>query len=295
MNHKTTVCVHVGLIAIGLLAASMAVEAADEGDWIPLFDGKTLDGWVPKIRGYALGDNYADTFRVEDGAITVSFDGYNEFGGRFGHLFYKTPYSHYRLRFEYRIYGEPAQGIPDWAFRNSGVMIHSPCPESMPRDQDFPVSLEFQLLGGRGDGKLRPTGNLCTPGTNVVYAGHFEETHCIDSSAPTFDGDDWIDAEILVLGDEKIVHYINGKEVLEYERPTYGGGAVSGHDPMLFHDGDPMTGGYISLQAEGHPVQFRNIELMDLDAAPPDPGLYCPVESGAGGSGASGPQVTSAQ
>ena len=277
MPNKVPEWLCAGLIVLAGTAASLAAAAGQEGgNWIALFDGKTLDGWVPKIRGYALGDNYADTFRVEDGAITMSYDGYDEFDGRFGHLFYKIPYSHYRLRFEYRIYGEPAKGIPDWAFRNSGVMIHSPCPESMLRDQDFPISLEFQLLGGRGDGKPRPTGNLCTPGTNVVYDGHFEETHCIDSSAPTFGGDDWIKAEILVLGDEKIVHYINGKEVLEYERPTYGGGAVSGHDPTLFRDGQPLTGGYISLQAEGHPVQFRNIELMNLDAASKGRDLYCP-------------------
>ena len=280
MNHKTTRWVYAGLIALAGLAASLAAPAAEKGEWIPLFDGKSLDGWVPKIRGYALGENFADTFRVEDGAITVSFDGYDDFGGRFGHLFYEKPYSRYRLRFEYRIYGEPARGIPDWAFRNSGVMIHSPCPESMPRDQDFPISLEFQLLGGRGDGKPRPTGNLCTPGSNVVYAGHFEETHCIDSTAPTFDGTEWIKAEILVLGDEKIVHYINGKEVLEYEHPTYGGGSVSGADATLFRDGEPMTGGYISLQAEGHPVQFRNIELMDLGGTPADSKLYCPGKPG---------------
>jgi 3-keto-disaccharide hydrolase len=296
MNHKTTAWVYAGLIALAGFTASLRTAAAEEeGNWVSLFDGKTLDGWVPKIRGYALGENYADTFRVEAGAITVSYDGYEDFGGRFGHLFYKVPYSHYRLRFEYRIYGEPAQGIPDWAFRNSGVMIHSPCPQSMPRDQDFPISLEFQLLGGRGDGAPRPTGNLCTPGSNVVFAGHFEETHCINSSAPTFDDDEWIHAELLVLGDERIVHYINGKEVLEYERPTFGGGAVSGHDPTIVRDGGPMTGGYISLQAEGHPVQFRNIELMNLDDAPQNTNLYCPDESGTGSSAASWPHVTSAR
>lgn len=233
-------------------------------EWESLFDGRSLDGWTPKISGYPLGENFADTFRVEDGAMTMSYDGYESFDGRFGHIFYEKPYSHFRLRLEYRIFGEPIPGIPPWAFRNSGVMFHSLPPETMPPAQDFPVSLEMQLLRGRSDGEPRPTGNVCTPGTHVVYQGQFDETHCIQSSSPTFDGDEWVSAELLVLGDERIVHYIDGEPVLEYERPTYGGGGLSEHYPALLRVGEPVKSGYIALQAEGHPIQFRNIEIMDL-------------------------------
>jgi hypothetical protein len=265
-------------VEAGIVNQALAdAEATEACGWERLFDGRSLDGWTPKIRGHRLGENYADTFRVEAGAITVSYDGYESFGGRFGHLFYEKPYSHYRLRFEYRIFGEPTKDIPTWAFRNSGVMIHSPPPETMPPEQDFPVSLEMQLLRGRGDGEPRPTGNVCTPGTQVVYQGKLDETHCIQSVSPTIDSDNWVKAELFVLGNEKIVHYINGEAVLEYERPIYGGLGVSGHYPALVHDGAPVRSGYISLQAEGHPIQFRNIELMDLAGRK---NLQCNDESG---------------
>lgn len=264
MNHKR--------LCSGLLTALLAASPVSAGEcpWVQLFDGATLDGWTPKIRGYAYGENFADTFRVEDGAITVSYDGYEDFGGRFGHLFYASPFSRYRLRLEYRIYGDAIPGTPDWAFRNSGVMYHALPPDTMPLEQEFPVSLEMQFLRGRGDGEPRPTGNLCTPNTNTVYRGKFDETHCIQSSSPTFDSDEWVTAELLVLGDERVVHMINGEEVLRFEKPTYGGPGQSVHnlDPALV--GEPVTGGYIAVQAEGHPVQFRNIELVDLEGADAD-------------------------
>ncbi len=56
-----------------------AQTRADAKDWVPLFNGKNLDGWIPKIAGYPLGEHYADTFRVEDGILKVSYDKYPEF------------------------------------------------------------------------------------------------------------------------------------------------------------------------------------------------------------------------
>jgi len=254
------------LLSLALAAGSAPAfaDSADDEAWIALFNGENLDGWTAKIRGYPAGENFADTFRVEDGLLTVSYAGYESFDERFGHLFYRDAFSHYRLRLEYRFTGEPFAGAPAWAFRNSGAMLHSQPPGSMPPGQDFPISLEMQFLGGLGDGRDRPTGNLCTPGTNVEYQGHFEETHCLNSSSPTFDGDQWVRAEALVLGGDRIVHYINGAAVIEYAHPTYGGGVVSGHRPEMKPDGEPLTEGYISLQSEGHVIQFRNVELLDL-------------------------------
>ena len=239
-------------------------EPSDEEEWLALFNGRDLDDWVVKIRDYSAGENFANTFRVEDGLLTVSYDGYDEFNDRFGHIFYKQPYSHYRMRVEYRFIGEPLQGAPEWAHRNSGAMLHSQAPESMPPGQDFPISLEMQFLGGLSDGEERPTGNLCTPGTHVEYQGQFEEEHCLNSTSPTLDGDQWVRAEALVLGDEKIVHYINGEAVIEYAQPTFGGGVVSGHRPEMKPDGESLGEGYISLQSEGHAIQFRRVELLDL-------------------------------
>lgn len=253
------------LLSPGLaFAQSAPLPSAPPADWIQLFNGENLDGWIPKIRGYAPGENFGDTFRVEDGLLTVAYDAYERFDSRFGHLFYEQPFSHYWLRVEYRFVGEQAPEGPSWATRNSGAMLHSQPPETMPDAQDFPISIEVQFLGGLGDGNPRPTANLCTPGTNVVYAGEFTTAHCINSSSPTFDGDQWVTVEVLVRGSSRMIHYVNGEQVIEFENMTTGGGNVSGHRPEMKPEGQPLGEGYISLQSESHPVQFRRVEVLNL-------------------------------
>jgi hypothetical protein len=253
------------IIVFSLLLTGVCFgQPKDEEEWITLYNGEDLQDWTPKIRGHAVGENFQNTFRVEDGLFTVSYDGYDEFNEQFGHIFYKDPFSHYRLIVEYRFIGEYLADTPEWAYRNSGVMVHSQDPETMPPDQDFPISLEVQFLGGLSDGKPRPTGNMCSPGTHIEYEGVFNETHCINSTSPTFDGDQWVVAEVLVHGADRIVHYINGEAVIEYENVTFGGGVVSGHRPEMKPDGEPIGEGYISLQSEGHPIQFRRVALLNL-------------------------------
>jgi hypothetical protein len=245
-----------------ILLLSATLPAADAA-WIQLFNGKNLDGWTPKITGHELGDNYGNTFRVEGGVLKVSYDQYKEFGGRFGHLFWKDKLSRYRLGIEYRFVGDQAPAGPNWARRNSGVMLHCQDPKTMTRDQDFPISIEAQFLGGLGAG-TRTTANLCTPGTNVVRSGALFTPHCVNSTSPTFHGDQWVRVEIEVLGGDTIRHYIDGLLVLEYEKPQVGGGAVSRHDPAAKVDGTILTGGHISLQSESHPIEFRKVELKAL-------------------------------
>ncbi|HKZ30761.1 MAG TPA: DUF1080 domain-containing protein [Vicinamibacteria bacterium] len=252
------------ILLLLILPALASAADPDEKQWIPLFNGKDLAGWVPKITGYEAGVNFGDTFRVENGVLRVVYDKYDTFGGRFGHLFYETPFSHYVIAVEYRFVGEQAKGGPDWAFRNSGVMIHGQPVATMKQDQDFPICIEAQFLGGRGDGKPRSTANLCTPGTNVVMNGQLETRHCVNSSSKTLDGDQWVRVEIEVHGGGEIVHRVNGETVLQYEKPQIGGGNVAGHDPALMKDAELLTSGSISLQAESHPVEFRKVELLNL-------------------------------
>jgi hypothetical protein len=248
-----------------LFPASPAVTAgAEKKEWIQLFNGRDLEGWTPKIAGYALGDNFADTFRVEGGVLKVAYDGYGDkFADRFGHLFYRRSFSHYVIAVEYRFLGQQAPGGPDWAFKNSGIMIHGQPAASMRKDQDFPISIEVQLLGGRETGD-RPTANLCTPGTNVVMNGALFTEHCLNSKSPTFRGDEWVRVEVEVHGDGLVRHVVNGVEVLRYEKPQIGGGVVSNYDPAVKKDGQPLTEGTISLQSESHPIEFRKVELLDL-------------------------------
>ena len=235
----------------------------DKEDWIQIFNGKNLEGWDVKIRGYDLNDNYANTFRVEDGILKVSYDNYDSFNETFGHLFYNQKFSYYKLRSEYRFVGDQVKGGPDWAFRNNGFMLHSQSAQSMGKNQDFPISIEGQLLGGREEGE-RSTANLCTPGTNVVMNGKLITEHCINSTSKTYRGDVWVSVEFIVYGDERIIHMVEGDTVLSYEKPQYGGGSVSDFDPGIMQEGKLLDEGYISIQAESHPTEFRKIEVLNL-------------------------------
>lgn len=248
---------------ICLLITSTFCSKAQQNRWKQLFNGRNLKNWTPKITGYPAGENFGNTFRIQDGRITVSYEKYDSFNNRFGHLFYKKKYSHYLLAIEYRFTGEQIPGGPAWARKNSGVMLHSQSPFSMLRDQDFPISLEDQFLEGDSTGN-RPTCNLCTPGTDVKLNGKKAESHCIQSSSPTFRNGGWIRAEVLVLGDSVIKHIVNGDTVLVYEKPVYGGGVVTNYDPAQKPDGQPLSSGYIALQSESSPIEFRKVEIIDL-------------------------------
>jgi hypothetical protein len=261
------------LLALTLCASIAGCAAARTGsprsdpdarEWVQLFNGTNLDGWTPKIRTHDLGDNFGNTFRVVDGNFSVRYDQYTDFEEKFGHIYYKDPFSYYLIAVEYRFVGDQAPEGPAWATRNSGIMVHSQPPETMLKDQDFPISIEVQLLGGLGTGP-RTTANLCTPGTHVVYNGELHTAHCTTSTSETYDGDQWVRAEVLVLGDSIIKHIVNGDTVLTYSQPQIGGGSVNPFDPATKQDGKILTGGYITLQSESHPIDFRKVELLNLE------------------------------
>jgi hypothetical protein len=220
-----------------------------------------MDDWTIKIAGYEAGINFNNTFLVEDGLLKVNYDNYQDFNGEFGHIFYKEPFSNYILRVEYRFTGDQVPGGPGWAFRNSGAMLHCQPPESMGKDQDFPVSIEAQFLGGNGTNE-RPTANLCTPGTNVYVADSLFTPHCISSASKTYHGDQWVTVEMIVHSAGNIYHVIEGDTVLTYSKPQVGGNNVP--EGFKLTPGTLLGDGYISLQAESHPIEFRKVELLDL-------------------------------
>jgi hypothetical protein len=238
---------------------------SDDSEWISLFNGKDLEDWTPKIRYHDLGENYGNTFRVADGLLQIRYepDKYPKFGERFGHLFYKTSYSHYRLRVEYRFVGEQCNEGAGWAFRNSGMMLHSEDPKTMAQDQEFPVSIEVQILGGDGQ-KKRSTANLCTPGTNVVKDGKLFLPHCTSSSSETFHGDQWVTVEVEVNGSGDWKHYVNGELVMAYSQPQLDNRDAHAKELASKRDGLLLESGYIALQSESHPVDFRKVELLLL-------------------------------
>lgn len=257
MKNLTLYFLFILLLFVDLVGCTQSKE-----EWIQLFNGKDLTGWTPKIRGYPAGENFGNTFRVEDGIMKVSYDQYDKFDLRYGHLFYNEPFSDYIIRVEYRFVGEQCKDGQGWAFRNSGIMVHGQTPESMGLDQNFPVSIEVQLLGGNGV-DTRTTGNLCTPGTNVVMEDKLILRHCITSGSKTYHGDQWVTSETEVRGNEIIKHFINGDLVLDYTKPQLDERDEDAR--KLIVDGELMLfGGTISLQSESHPIEFRKVELKLL-------------------------------
>lgn len=234
-----------------------------EPEWRSIFNGEDLTGWTPKFAGFPLGENYRNTFRVEDGLLKVSYDEWAGFNQEFGHIFYEEEFSNYRMRFEYRFVNEQVPGGPGWAFRNSGIMLHCQPPETMTIDQDFPVSVEGQILGGNGTDD-RTTANVCTPGTNVVIDGELVTRHCINSSSSTFHGDQWVTMEVEVIGSESVKQWINDELVFELTLPQLDPRDENAQKLVVDENNLLISRGYVSLQAESHPVHFRNIEVMEL-------------------------------
>lgn len=251
------------VLLLTIAVSGFAQKKNKYGKWIRLFNGKDLKDWTVKIKDHPVGDNFGNTFRVVNGVIQVSYDQYGgKFKEQFGHMFYKKKFSAYLLEVEYRFIGDQIADGPGWAFRNSGMMLHGQSPETMALDQDFPISLEAQLLGGNGKDE-RTTNNLCTPGTNVYMNGKLFTPHCVNSSSRTFHGDQWVKARVLVLGDSIVKHIVEGDTVLVFEKPQY-----DGRDKWVkkagLKDGELIKEGTISLQSESHPVEFRKVELFNL-------------------------------
>lgn len=255
------------------LSSAFAQNNPDKTEWLPLFNGKDLSGWDIKIAGQELNDNFKNTFSVDNGIIKIAYDQYEQFDDKFGHMYYKKPFSHYILTVEYRFTGQQLKGGAKWNVRNSGVMIHSQSAASMGKGQDFPVSLEIQLLGGLNTGE-RHTANLCTPGTQVEMNGKLNTAHCIDSKSKTYNGDQWVTVQAIVMGDS-VTHIMEGDTVLSYQKTQIGGGYVNDdydwiegkvknyHD-WIKKDRQLLKEGYIALQSESHPIEFRKVEILDL-------------------------------
>jgi hypothetical protein len=251
------------LVFLFILSCSEEPKTADQEEWVAMFNGANYDDWTPKFAGYELGVNHNNRFVYQDSLLSVRYAKTDTFKGNFGHLFYKQKFSHYKLRATYRFVGEQMTNGPAWAFRNNGLMLHCQEPSTLGLDQDFPISLELQLLGGDGTHE-RTTANLCTPGTNVVLNDSLFTTHCVNSTSKTYHGDQWVTAEALVLGDSLVQHSMDGEVVLEFKSPTIGGGNISGYNESAYEEGKPLKEGYISIQAESHPIDFKSIEVLNL-------------------------------
>lgn len=241
-----------------------SIKNQEKSEWQLLFNGEDLSGWIPKIHHHPSGENYANTFRASAGILEVNYSDYETFDNRYGHLFYEQAFSSFHLTWEYRFTEEWLADAATYTYRNSGVMFHSQSPESILLEQDWPISVEYQMLAQEKEGVARPTGNMCSPGTDVVFEGKIDPRHCIESSSPTFKWDEWIRADLIVFGDSIVHHLVNGDTVLTYALPQIGGGVANRFDPDFKVDGKPLNSGYIGLQSEGQGVLFKEIKIRDL-------------------------------
>jgi len=251
------------IAAILLKSCALSAPDPDKEEWIELFNGSDMKEWTPKFTGFELGENYKNRFLVKDSLLSVRYAEKDTFNGDFGHLYYNQKFSHYRLKAVYRFVGQQMNGGPGWAVRNNGLMLHCQDPSSLGLNQDFPISLELQLLGGDGENE-RTNANLCTPGTNVVIGDSLFTPHCINSTSKTYHGDQWVEVEALVLGDSLIQHIHEDKVVMEYRKPTMGGGNVSGYKESTYLEGTPVKEGFIAIQAETAPIDFKSIQVLNL-------------------------------
>jgi hypothetical protein len=243
-----------------------AADAADGGaGWTSIFNGVDLTGWQAKITHYVYGDNYANTFRVTDGVLQVSYDDYDATGfggntGKFGLLYWTTPLSNFRVRVEYRFTGPQAPNPPTWGLRNSGLMIFGEDPAGIGLDVVFPRILEIQLLGHDNTGNTS-NGNLCPlGGASAVLNGVRVSDGCTGSTSlpfvvnPNFADDAWVtvEAEVHGAGETKVSFAGDngGQPVLDFSQPM--------------GDGLLLDSGYLALQSESHPIEFRKVELMEL-------------------------------
>ena len=245
-------------------SAQSPSDKADRRDWIQLFDGKSLDGWVPKITGYPLekttptpsASSTAPCRRRPTGPrrreqIRPSFLPTSEV--LLLHRRRRVPL-HRRAGGRRSRLGH-SQQWPDVAQPVAAIDVEGP---------GFPISVEVQLLGGLPNGKPQSTANMCSPGTQVFIDGTMVKGHCLDSKSQTYAGDQWVRVEVAVRGGERLIHKVEGQTVLEYEKPTIGGGEVNKFDPAVKVDGTLLTDGYIEIQGESHPTEFRKIEVLNL-------------------------------
>ncbi|HYO23363.1 MAG TPA: DUF1080 domain-containing protein [Lacipirellulaceae bacterium] len=121
------------LIAFLLSAAARGQSETDAEGFVPLFDGKTLEGWK--------ANEHPDAFRVEEGAIVAS--------GERSHLFYDGPVGDHDFKnFELKVEVKTEPGS------NSGVYFHTEFqPEGWPAK-----GYECQVNNSQSD--WRRTGSL---------------------------------------------------------------------------------------------------------------------------------------
>jgi hypothetical protein len=229
---------------------------------VKIFNGQDLTGWVPLIKKSAFNVNYQNTFRADPAnqIIRVTYEDYpdTDFDGRYGMLYYDKYLTDYRVRLTYRFREPQAQNPSQWGKNNTGLMLFGIDPRDVMGDPDFPPAIEIQLLGTPSTGGTN-NANLCQPGgmwvSKLFGENNGSGNGCKASkSGPAPTAGEWvtIEAEVLVSGETKI-----------YQHPETITPVLSISGPM--YNNQPVLGGYMAIQSESQPVEFKDIELKELN------------------------------
>ena len=261
MKHLRLFLIFLPFFLQSQISKKISIRQNNTKKWVTLFNGKNLENWQPKIAGHKLGENFGNTFRVENGILSTRYDQYDSFNNRFGALYYEKKFTNFRLKVEYRFVGNLTPGAPSWGFRDGGIQYHCQPPATVGLNQPFPVCLEYNLLGGNGKNE-RPTGEICVSGMLVDINGKKNESNCTPPTVKrTFHGDQWVIAEIEVHNG-KITHFVNGEQILQFENPRYDSANAVAKN-LIAEGNNLVKDGYISLQSNSHPMDFRKIEIME--------------------------------
>jgi hypothetical protein len=219
------------LLSLGALACALVATApaADDKDFAPLFDGKSLDGWTFIVKPDKDGKKTdpRETWSVVDGYIRCT-------GKPNGCMVTKAEYGDYLLKLRWRFPANTAGG-------NTGVLLH------VQDEKYWPTSIEAQLLTGRaGDILLTnpPDAKLDVDKARQDPKVERRFLRIEPKEPPEKKIGEWNEYEITCRGGD-ITLVVNGVKVNE---------GKSGN----------LTKGRIALQSEGAEVHFKDVGLKRL-------------------------------
>jgi hypothetical protein len=204
--------------------ASAAAKAPGETGFVPLFDGKTLDGWT-------LVDGHGEGYGVKAGMIFCAKGG----GGK---LMTEREYSDFVLRFEFRM---PKEGA------NNGIGIRAP----LEGDAAY-VGMEIQILDEAAAlsgkwGQLR----------DAQYHGSIYDVVPAKRGAMKPAGE-WNREEIVARG-RQISVKLNDKVIVEANLDD-----VKNPETLAKHPGLQRPRGHIGFLGHNDYIEFRNIRIKEL-------------------------------
>lgn len=239
----------------GNLGNLTLLPATSTDGWVNLFNGKDLTGWVPLIHKSKVGENYMDTFRADsvNKVIRIAYDKYpnQSFDGRIGNLYYNKRLTNYRVRVTYRFIEPQAKNPVSWGRNNSALMIFAVDPYTITGDPQLPPMIELQLLGSPSAGGTTSP-NYCDLG-GMSMQQHSARCGNNGSGKAPNPANQWttVEAEVHVTGVTKV-----------FQLPDTTNPAQTMSGPRYMNQA--VTGGFVALQSESQPIEFKDILLKEL-------------------------------